>query len=81
MVRAKFKVRNMVHSQDGIEINLDPVTHGSPENEQFYKFTPYGSIQLGVVNEDASSKFSPGQEFYVDFTPVAPELSRAQASA
>lgn len=41
MVRAKFRVRNVVLSADGAEINLDPVTTGSKENEEFYvDFSP-----------------------------------------
>lgn len=38
---------------------LTPVTSGSPENEQFYKFTPGGSIELSTIRED---HFQVGQE-------------------
>jgi hypothetical protein len=66
MVRAKFQCQS---NEDGI-ITLTPVCTGSEENESFYQYTPSGSIELGIVNENASKQFEVGKEYYVDFTPA-----------
>lgn len=67
-VRAKFKVRSVTISNFGQSIELEPVTHGSPENERFYKETPGGKIVLSTINKNAGLQFKPDDEFYVDFT-------------
>lgn len=69
-VRAKFKVESVTHREQGASIKLQPVTAGSKENEQFFKWTPYGGIDIGTVNPEAAAQFTPGAEFYVDFTPA-----------
>jgi hypothetical protein len=69
-VRAKFKVQSTTEMEGGLKTaNLTPVTSGSPENEQFFKWTPGGQIQLGTINPEAGAQFVPGRQFYVDFTP------------
>lgn len=76
MVRAKFRCTGKVHNQatseqdEGYSISLTPVVGGSKENEEFYKWTPGGSVLLSTVNPAAAEKFEEGKEFYVDFTPA-----------
>lgn len=74
MVRAKFHcVSNEKTSstdEAGYIIKLFPVASGSKENEQFYKWTPAGSIDLNIVNEGAAVAFEVGKEYYVDFIPA-----------
>ncbi len=70
MVRAKFKVDEVAQTVNGGKVTLSPVTSGSPENEKFFKWTPYGKIEMGTINPDAISQFVPGKEFYLDFTPA-----------
>jgi hypothetical protein len=53
-------------AEDG-QIELSPVTSGSKENEQFYKYTPGGAVSLSTVNEAAAAYFEPGKEYYVRF--------------
>ncbi len=67
-VRAKFKVESVTNSENGGSVKLAPVTTDSAENEAFFKWTPWGSIEIGTVNEEALRQFAPGDEFYVDFT-------------
>lgn len=70
-VRAKFKVASVTEQEGGLKTaTLHPVTTGSPENEQFFKWTPSGQIQLGTINPAAAEQFVPGRQFYVDFMPV-----------
>ena len=70
MVRAKFTCRSKVENEtDGsANITLEPVVCGSEENKEFYKYTPCGRIELGVLNSEASKQFEQGKEYYVDFT-------------
>lgn len=67
-VRAKFRVESVTRNEHGGSVKLVPVTSGSPENEKFFHYTPWGGIDLGTVNDDALEQFTPGKEFFVDFT-------------
>lgn len=68
-VRAKFKVISITHFDGGSSsVKLTPVSSGSEENRQFYKWTPGGSIELSTINETAVAQFVVGAEVYVDFT-------------
>lgn len=69
-VRAKFKVDSVTHHESGNSVKLVPVVGGSEENERFFNYTPWGAIEIGTVNEEAAKQFSPGAEFYVNFTKV-----------
>lgn len=70
-VRAKFRVVSVTQLEHGLKsARLNPVTSGSPENAEFYKWTPGGQIELSTINEKAAAMFVPGKEFYVDFTPA-----------
>lgn len=70
-IRAKFKVQSVTEQEGGLKTaTLHPVTAGSPENAEFFKWTPSGQIQLGTINPKAADQFVPGKEFYVDFHPV-----------
>lgn len=67
-VRAKFKVEEVTFTKDGGRIILLPVTGGCPENDAFFKWTPYGKIEIGTINAVAIHQFNAGDEFYVDLT-------------
>lgn len=53
--------------EDGSHVTMVPVTGGSKENENFYKWTPSGAITLGTINETAAAQFIEGEEYYVTF--------------
>jgi hypothetical protein len=67
-VRAKFKVDAVEKNADGYGVTLRPVVGGSAENDTFFRYTPWGQIQIGTVNPAAGDQFNVGDEFYVDFT-------------
>ena len=69
MVRAKFVVAEVTRTTSGEKVVLMPVTGGSKENESFFKWTPSGKIEMGIINPDIK-EFNPGDEFYVDFTKI-----------
>lgn len=82
VVRTKFYVseikqaKNNYGSQEGdllTTVKLNAVTGTSEENRNFFRFTPTGSIDLGLVAPSVVAEFHIGQEFYVEFIPIAHE--------
>lgn len=70
MIRAKFRCDEIAQTVNGSQIRLSPVTSGSEENANFFKWTPTGKIDMGIVNSEVANQFVPGKDFYVDFTPA-----------
>ncbi len=77
MVRAKFRVNSYETRLDRGEelrtIKLGCVVDGSEENKKFFKYTPFGQIELGTLNQAAWEQFPLGSEMYVDFNAVEKE--------
>lgn len=69
-VRAKFECVRKEETNEGAQVQFFPVTGGSPENEQFFKWTPAGQIQIGTINKAAAAQFEVGKQYYVDFSPA-----------
>ena len=65
-VRAKFVVRA---NEDG-KVELEPVTGGNAENESFFDYTPWGKLEMGIVNPAAADFFTVGREVYLNFMPT-----------
>jgi hypothetical protein len=78
---AKFKVTNIEpypntpegEATSGFKVIMEPVTSGSLENENFFKWTPYGKIEMGIVNPACASTFEVGKEVLVTFNPHTDE--------
>ena len=55
------------------DLEFTPVYENSPENAEFFKYTPWGRINLGTLNEKAAEFFLKQNdaigkaEFYVIF--------------
>jgi hypothetical protein len=78
-VRAKFVVNTITRqkhwdkSKGEVQtIKMFPVTTGGEENQKFYEATPSGSLELGVLNEDAAKFFELGKEYYLTFDKAEP---------
>lgn len=82
-VRAKFKVnsyesqlnnqrdeRGEMATEELRTVKMSAVYDGSPENKEFFRWTPSGQISLGVLNKRAWDQLQLGEEYYVDFTPA-----------
>lgn len=68
-VRARFVVKSKEEQgENGCAVRLEPVVANTEENAKYFEATPYGSIELGILNESASEFFVEGSEVYVDFT-------------
>lgn len=74
MVRAKFRCDAINTIQqlnyEYSEVILRPVSQGSEEDKAFWKATPGGELKMNVVNPEAAKQFTPGQSYYIDFTPA-----------
>lgn len=73
-VRAKFKLVGREEGCEGFSLKFEPVVSGSPENDQFFKYTPWGVLRLGIISADAAREFTVGDDYYLDFT-TAPHPS------
>ena len=62
MVRCKFKCESV---KDG-RVILRAVTSGGSENDEFFKWTPNGLLDLSTVNEPALAQFTVSAEYYID---------------
>lgn len=68
MTRCKVRCQSVTQDANGMWSYLFfPVTGGSAENEQFFKWTPSGKFEFGVT---AERKFEPGKYYFVDFEPT-----------
>jgi hypothetical protein len=72
-MRAKVSVSFVTQFDGSEQIQMKPVTNGSPEDNTFSKYTPAGVMELTITNPDLLGKFAPGDKMYVDFTPVEEE--------
>jgi hypothetical protein len=76
MVRAKFKVNGKtemlgwsgIQNEVMVTVKMNPVTTGSDENKEFYKYTPAGSLDISVIPKSVADFFELGKEYYLDFT-------------
>lgn len=69
-VRAKFYVQSVKYTaSDSAVIEMSPVCRGE-DNKEWSKYTPSGLLSMTIKNELATAQFTPGNEFYLDFTPA-----------
>ena len=73
-VRAKFRLNSCEtqlsstspgKNEELRTLKLSAVYDGSPENKQFFKWTPNGQITIGVLNPEAWKQFELGKNYYV----------------
>lgn len=77
-MRAKFSCKDIQSLSEGYKIILEPVYSGSEENREFFQYTPFGKIEIGVVSPSIAGQMQIGRDYYVDFTP-APEQESEQS--
>lgn len=51
-------------------LRLEAVTSGSVENDNFFKWTPAGTLLLNTINAEAAGQFEVGKEYYLDISPA-----------
>jgi hypothetical protein len=66
--RCKFKCFSKTETTDGFRIEWQPVTCGSEENKKFFKYTPYGKLEVGTINTEVANEIEVGAEYYIDIT-------------
>lgn len=71
MVRARFVCDEKIQTRDGYRVKFSAcVGQGDEDTEKYFKWTPYGALEMGTINDAAAAKFVPGQHYYLDFTPI-----------
>ena len=63
-VRAKFTCVSKTEKADGYEVEMRPVM----TKEEFWKWTPYGELKMGLVVRETADAFEVGADYYLDFT-------------
>jgi hypothetical protein len=63
--------------ENGVEVSFAPVTNGSPENDKFFQYTPWGSLNIGLVSRAAAGQIVVGDEYYLDISVAQDNLSLA----
>lgn len=61
----KFMANDHGQEKAVYEAEFSAVYSGSPENEEFFKWTPSGSLKIGVYKADV---FQPGKDYYLDIS-------------
>lgn len=74
-VRCKFVCNEVSeqHFSDGSKqwkYKFNAVYSGSPENKEFWKATPSGSLEFQCMNNGAHPLFESGKEYYIDLNPA-----------
>ena len=68
-MRAKYKVDSVTKTESKSEIiKLSAVVGGTPEDNTFHKYTPYGNMDITITNPELLNIIEPGQKYYLDFT-------------
>lgn len=84
IVIAKFhissKTKTMGYDPQGnkaptYKIEGHAVYTGSEENNKFFNATPYGKLELGVLNKAAADQIEPGNDYYITIE-KAPEKEK-----
>lgn len=70
MTRAKFRCTSVEPYANSLRnYTMTAVTDdGTPENERYHRYTPGGTLQIGVDNP--AVEFEVGRDYYLDFTPA-----------
>lgn len=69
-VRAKVTCEGIAGNAVTFHTVFEPDAAKDTENARFTTATPWGTIKLGIDNPAALAQFTPGQSYYVDFTPA-----------
>ena len=68
-MRAKYYVESVTKTAFNTEIiKLSAVINGTPEDNTFHKYTPFGVMEITISNPVLLNTFEPKQKYYLDFT-------------
>lgn len=76
-MRAKFQVSSVEQFAGSEKVKFHAVAKstaypedGTDEDNTFAKWSPSATCEIHITNPALHGKFTPGQKFYVDFTPA-----------
>ena len=75
-MRAKMRLATITRMESSELLEFSAVAaksynpDGADEDNTFAKFSPSATLKIMVANPALIGKFTPGETYYVDFTPV-----------
>lgn len=75
-MRAKLQIASVTRHPGSEQLKFNAVCppafdkDGLHEDSTFSKFSPCATLEISITNPALIGKFSPGDRFYVDFTPA-----------
>lgn len=68
ITRAKFTCESILLLGNQRKVTLRAVSGGTPEDNQFSKWTPSGVVEIYISNPSAFDVFEVGKKYYADFS-------------
>jgi hypothetical protein len=73
-IRCKFRLDSITKDSSGTDrfkfSAVCAATGAIPEDELFTKYTPYGTLEVGINNPGAVAQLKIGESYYLDLTPA-----------
>lgn len=69
-MRCKFNCSRKQINKDDATLIFSAVVDGSPENKEFFKYTPSGTLQVHTINLAVAERFETGKAYYIDLSPA-----------
>lgn len=65
-IRAKFILVEKTETAHDFNLKWHPVISGSKENEEYFKYTPWGELKLGGLKAIVANHLTVGKAYYLD---------------
>lgn len=69
-MRAKLTIDNVTMNQHSDQVQFRAIYSNNKEDNSYSEATPTAQASLTITNKALIGQFRPGQQFYVDFTPI-----------
>lgn len=69
-MRAKLTIEQVTLNQFSDEVKFRALYSENKEDNSFADATPNAQASMTISNKTLLGQFRPGQQFYVDFTPI-----------
>lgn len=65
-MRCKFKCSKKIEIEYGFELEFEATT----EDNSYFRFTPYGTLKVGLVSRDTADAFKVGEYYFLNLEPT-----------
>lgn len=67
MLRARFQVTSLTLAGEYIQVRMQAVGNGTPEDKPFWEATPSGELTM-CIKKEAAEEFKLGENYFLDFS-------------